>query len=78
MNKINVEKILLKHCGNWSSIDREEAREAIKEIVKAVVDKCADEAKIEYRYWNVKEAGEAPFIDKQSILAVKEEVDYGI
>ena len=63
-DKINVEAILKKHSNNVSKQDgklngREnltvnEAKAAIKEIVEAVIDKCAENASLNGRRYNAK------------------------
>lgn len=82
MNGIDIDKILKKH--NWKSLrfGKEAMKIAIKEIVEAVVDKCAEEAKTEDMggvvidhdgdsVWSSHEV-----IDKESILNVKKMINY--
>jgi hypothetical protein len=86
MSKINVEEILQKHslklgCYLESyGIDhqlQEMLKAAIKEIVEQVVDRCADNAKllVQEKYY-AHEFHYDSYLDKQSILKVKEEISY--
>lgn len=75
---INIQEILEKHPPNGGM-------DAIKEIVEAVIDKCAEEARIHqiglYGSANRFEIdnGEVTIVaDKDSILNVKQKIDYGI
>lgn len=79
-DKINVCAILAKHMTQKG--DRgEENLAAIKEIVEAVIDKCAEEAtaKIETE-WDGNTGSEYPndyaVINKESILNIKKEIEY--
>lgn len=75
MTKINVEGILEKHTGLKGLTSLSDAlKSAIKEIVEAVIDKCSEEAEVDFR--------DAPCvdmrykIDKKSILNVKKMISY--
>lgn len=82
-DKINIKGILKKH----TSINSEESwgrngkfeitnyKAAIKEIVEAAIDKCANEAEAIEGY-NTGFSGSAASVDKESILKVKEMIDY--
>lgn len=72
---INIEEILKKH---ESFFNHEEfippIKDAIKEIVEAVIDKCAEEAK-------TKDLSKMPYeedmvVDEKSILNVKKMINY--
>jgi heterodisulfide reductase subunit C len=71
-NKINIQEILGKTA----------MKAAIKEIVEAVVDKCAEEAELgeDRKLCNNCNMchGECIIIDKESILQIKQIVDYGL
>lgn len=85
MNNINVEEILAKYSPNFklavnyerqekALITTKQAKAAIKEIIEAVIDKCADGANtrlIETGIGNYEE------IDKDSILNIKTIINYG-
>ena len=82
MEDINIEEILKKY--NWKSLrfGKDAMKEAIKEIIGVVVDKCAEEAKTEdiggmvldYDGDSVWSSHEV--VDKQSILKVKDIIKY--
>lgn len=80
MSKINIEQIINKHTKFTPISDTEynsyvNYKAAIKEIVEAVVDKCAEKFVInQLESWGHK-TGETE-IDKDSILKVKQEIDY--
>ena len=80
MSKINVEEILKKHyVQRGDELQQIKLRMALREIVDKVVDKCAKKAKVAESTQEVLNLAGVPYrndIDKQSILAVKEEVDY--
>lgn len=68
---ISIEEILQKY-GQKNTFY---TKQAIKEIVEAVVDKCAEEAK-------TKDLSKMPYeedmvVDEKSILNVKTRIDYG-
>jgi hypothetical protein len=80
-NRINVKEILEKHVGEL--YDPEYAKkqgsedyqwlQAIKEIVEATVDLCAENANVKEVEWGL---GVDTVVDKQSILNVKTQIDY--
>jgi hypothetical protein len=84
MSKINVEKILKKHglekpdenSKLVERIDYKLIKVAIKEIVKAVVDKCAEEATTKGYYTGINDEPDYDIVDKESILKVKQEINY--
>lgn len=73
MERINIEEILRKHspfladCLKQANGEGSKLQSAIKEIIEAVVDKCAEKATT-----GVFTKG----ISKQSILQVKTLIDY--
>lgn len=86
MSNINIEKIIHNHTGILSIRCGEPTRQAylsaIKEIVEAVVDKCAEEAETEDiggivldhdgdSIWSSHE-----IVNKKSILNVKQQIEY--
>ena len=75
-DKINVEKILGKDGWYWQTHDDDKpaVKRAIKEIVEAVIDKCAENAKLGETEHGL-EAG-WKFVDKKSILNIKKEIEY--
>lgn len=70
MNSINIQDILEKNGISELTLG---AKQALKEIIEAVIDKCAEEAKLEYEpfYEDCD-----PWINQQSILAVKQMINY--
>lgn len=82
MDKINVEEIVAKHTDSkedsLSFFQMEFVKEAIKEIVETVVDKCAEEATTtppdEDRCKNC--YGTSGNVERKSILKVKQMIDY--
>ncbi len=81
MTNINIEEILEKHHGLNSDEDGydifylNEIKAAIKEIIEAVIDKCAEKAEA-IEGWNTGFSGSASSIDKESILNVKNLINY--
>lgn len=93
-NKINVEKILNKHCEEsrfFTKIMQEggiftgeycdctyHIKKAIKEIMEAVVDRCAEEAEVDYfvEYGLGGEGTCCHSVKQESILQVKQMIDY--
>ena len=77
MSKINIEEILERHLPlvKWP---QPLLIAAIKEIVEEVVDRCVEEAEVEYfnEYYD-NESTCVHSVKEESILKVKEEVDYG-
>ena len=84
---INIQEILNKHCGKhrFDSMEIEDISSAIKEIVEAVVDKCAEECKTVTTdsctgelYRNTVPSGYDVHesVDKESILQVKQMINY--
>jgi len=83
MEKINVDEILKKHTTtnpqeNWERNGKFEItnyKSAIKEIAEAVIDKCAEQVTTK-----TVDAGfstsEWEEVDKESILKIKQEIDY--
>ena len=86
-NKINIEAILCKRIKIFSSKGsiadetiRRNVKAAIKEIVEAVIDKCANEANVDYFLEGGVDGQGYDCIhnvDKDSILDVKNHIDYG-
>lgn len=83
-DKINIQAILAKHplvmpsgvaIGQAALLGQTNWTAAIKEIVEAVVDKCAEEAEAIEGY-NTGFSGNAASVDKQSILNVKNMINY--
>lgn len=83
-DKINIEEIFKKYANLYQFeegdpeylLDKEDFKAAIKEIVEAVVDKCAEEVKLtEFGYEAMQEYS-SKAIDKQCILNVKTLVVY--
>ncbi len=70
MSKINVEKILQKWQVGGLMEDIPQLKSAIKEIIEAVIDKCAEVPIIEIHEHRIYKA------DKESILKIKQEIDY--
>lgn len=70
-DKINVQEILKKHIGSRDIYD-DRMKAAIKEIVEAVVDKCAKEAKTK----DLDRWGDFVVPDEDSIVQVKQMVNY--
>lgn len=83
MEKININDILSKKSQgaisypNLLVFEKDDLNAVIKEIVEAVVNRCAESARIE-RGINTGFMGKpnSSYVDKQSILKVKEEIDY--
>lgn len=92
MENLSINEMLSKHSKNvntkisagYSLSGKElltvtEAKAAIKEIVEKVINKCAEEAKTKLEYDKSKGFGEyMQAIDKESILNVKTQINYGI
>ena len=76
-DKIKVEEILQKHVGKYWLEDHTDnrLRDAIKEIVEAALDRAAEEAKV-VATWSETELDTDFMVYKDSILKIKEEVDY--
>lgn len=77
-DKINVQNIFNKYGININLFDQNDLDKfayATKEIVEAVVDKCAEEAEAIEGY-NTGYSGSAASVDKDSILKVKNMIDY--
>lgn len=79
MSDINIEEILKRRiyvlyekC--YSQDTRDRLKEAIKEIVDLVVDKCTEEATLSYRQTDGK--GFTFVATKESILKVKTQINY--
>ena len=78
METININEILSRHSKNYGVIDNNpraimkasEVKDAIKEIVEAVIDKCAEEAELDV------DSAYNPFVSKESILNVKQQIKY--
>lgn len=79
-NKINIENILQKHGDRFKNlyINKPELKDAIKEIIESVIDKCAEDVKSkppnEDYCHNCH--GTSGYIDRESILHVKQLVIY--
>jgi len=76
MNGIDIDKILKKH--NWKSLrfGKDAMKTAIKEIVEAVIDKCAEDC---IKQWCSDGESTGMWLDindKESILKVKEMINY--
>lgn len=81
VSKINVEEILNQFPSRDDKneyILKSDAKKAIKEIVEAVVDRCAEEVDLTEFAAEFMQEGVYEAVDKQSILKVKEHVEYGI
>lgn len=79
MSKINVEKILKQNnCFPFKAHSYNDILEAIKEIIEAVVDKCAEEArtKTTSNFDGYESSDYFEVVDKDSILQVKQMIDY--
>lgn len=87
MDNINIQAIIGKHSpllaaalehNKPTEINPENVKAAIKEIVEAVIDKCAEEADIiQDGYFNSDGGYEdLSIINKESILAVKNQINY--
>jgi len=70
MSKINIESILRKWQAGGLMEDIPQLKAALKEIVEAVVDKCAEVPIIEIHEHRIYKA------DKESILKVKQMISY--
>ena len=84
-DNINIQEILKKHTdeikfftriGNTTEYDdcTYQLQNAFKEALEAVVDKCKEEAVVDY-WMDVNTC--IHYVDKQSILNVKNMIDYG-
>ena len=79
--KINIEAILKKNVISIAAKGfnnfNDKVRQAIKEIVEAVVDKCAEEAKTKsIEKYDNHETYYENHLDKKSILNVKQMISY--
>ena len=74
-DKINIAEILDKHRTQKGG-ESEELMAGIKEIVEAVIDRCVEEATVTHEtVWSSQE-GSSYGVDKESILQVKQMIDY--
>lgn len=79
MKDINIEAILSKFPSRDEKEEyllKSDVKAAIKEIVEAVVDKCAEEASLTDESFHSMQEGSIMQIDKESILKVKEMISY--
>ena len=80
MSKINVSEILQSHGQRLVNMyhNREVLKLAIKEIINAVIDECAEEAETKSQNEFSDDIGnyEIQVVDKESILKIKQEIDY--
>lgn len=75
MDKINVRSIFDKYLGS-NMYDSYDFDDIIKEIVELVVDKCAEEVSLTGFAAEFMQEGAHEAVDVDSILKVKEEVNY--
>ena len=75
-DKINIQEILVKHCGDWFlQGEKEGILDAFKEALGAVLLKVAYEGKATADWHRGRYTGDAT-IDKESILNIEKEIDY--